>query len=58
MPAEVEAVQDSDEGGTRIGGKDLVAVMIAQVMIVLPVILLFGFGIGVVIWGILSFWSW
>lgn len=49
-------MKDIDEAGTRIEGKDLLAVMIAQAMIVLPVLLLIGFSIGVVIWIMMRFW--
>jgi hypothetical protein len=54
---EVGAVKEIDEDGSRIGGKDLLAIMIAQFAIIIPIILLFGLAIGVVIWVIMRFWS-
>jgi hypothetical protein len=54
---EVGAVKEINEGGSRIGAKDLLAIMIAQFAIIMPIVLLFGLAIGVVIWGIMRFWS-
>lgn len=41
----------------RISGKDLLAIMIAQFTILMPIILVFGISIGVVIWVIMRFWN-
>jgi hypothetical protein len=54
---EVGAVKEIDEDGSRIGGKDLLAIMIAQFAIIMPIILLFGLAISMVIWVIMRFWS-
>jgi hypothetical protein len=47
----------SDQQQSRIGVKDLIAIMIAQLMILLPIVVIFMAIIALVLWLIMRAWA-
>lgn len=50
-------MKEVDENSGRIGGKDLLAIMIAQFAIIMPIVVAFGLAMGVFIWVLMRCWS-
>lgn len=46
-----------DPYGDRVGKKDLLAIMLAQSLVLVPVILVLGISLGAVLWVMMRFWN-